>query len=373
MCAARTDGAQVQVGFIGARHPHILQRVHLLANNERATVLGFVEEDDAVARELEERLDLKRFETLDELLLRGVDVAVVEALDPDVPKLARACIGRVKSVLIEKPGADRPEFAYPLARLLREAGTVVEFGYEMHYADCMRSLRRVLSSGCLGQVTLARFHGGNPVGCALELWQSLPDDLGGVGYTEGCHLVELVTDLFGVPEAVSALAVRLPPGEALVSPFYKAGLFSPADALTKVRVGTCKYEDLMTTTLVYHDKLVTVDLTAWEARSWVEDWSAELYGTNGTVRASFASELVEINLREERGGLPSGQTVVEAGKSGLGYMYERQLGSLISRTLGNPAAEAVGLEAGMGVLRVLEAAYASAAASGKSVVVPQPK
>ena len=323
-----TETPLARVGFVGARHPHVLQRARILEKDNRVVIVGFFEPDDELAGEVATRFGLDRLSSLDSLLGEGVDIAIVEALDPEVPLLARACIGRVTSLLLEKPGADRPQAAYELVPLCRENGTLVEFGYEMHYGEFMTILRRILASDCLGQVTLARLHGGTPVGCGLELWQSLPQDLGGVGYTEGCHVVELATDLFGVPEAVSALTLKLPPGESLSSPFFKPGLFSPSDGVTEVRVGTCAYEDLATTTLIYDDKLVTVDLTAWEGGNWVRDWAVQIYGTNGTVSVAVGSELVRVTLREERGGFPAGRTTIEGGHAGLGYMYERQLDAL---------------------------------------------
>jgi len=359
-----TETPLARVGFVGTRHPHILQRARILEKDERAQIVGFVEPDDGLASEVASRLGLERMTSLDSLLDAGVDIAIVEALDPEVPSLARACIGRVTSLLLEKPGADQPQAAYELVPLCRESGTLVEFGYEMHYAEFMAILRRILASDCLGQVTLARLHGGSPVGCGLELWQSLPEDVGGVGYTEGCHVIELATDLFGVPEAVSALTFKLPPGERLSTPFFKEGLFSPSDAITQVQVGTCAYEDLATTTLIYGDKLVTVDVTAWEGGDWVRDWAFQIYGTNGTASVAMGSELVTLTLREERGGVPAGPTTIEGGQAGLGYMYERQLDALINRTIGLGAEEDVDLEAGIEVLRVLEAIYESAAASG---------
>lgn len=330
-------------------------------------MVGFVEDDHDIAVQVAQELKLQRWDNLEALLASRLDIAIIEALDRDVPALVKACIGRVNGVLLEKPGAAQPPAAYELIKPLRAAQTVVEFGYEMHYADFMVSLHQALKSGCLGQVTLARLHGGNPVGCALELWQSLPDDLGGVGYTEGCHIVELAVDLFGPPASVSALTVKLPPGERFASPYYKPALFSTPGLVTEVQVGTCEHEDLVTATLVYPDKFVTIDLTAWEAGNWVQDWAVQIYGTNGTAEAAMGSELVTLTLREARGGYPAGTTTLKGGQTGLTYMYERQLKSLIDRTMGTEVPDEIGLEAGMDVLRVLEAIFGSAAAGGTSV------
>ena len=352
------------VGFVGAQHPHITARVRILEKDPRVRLVGFVEQDEELASQVARRLSLKRYASLDELLDDGLEIAIVEALDPDVPVLADACVGRVRAVLLEKPGAAVPDDLDGYVERWSTSGTTFEFGYEMHYGMFMTHLRQLLSSGCLGQVTLARLHGGCPVGCALELWQSLPEDLGGLGYTEGCHLVELATDLFGLPDGVSALSVKLPSGESFQSPYFKSSLFSESGGGTTVQVGTCAYEDVVTMTLVYPKRLVTIDLTAWESGNWVQDWGIQIYGTNGTVDVAVGAERVRLVLREARGGFSAGETVLDAGQSGLGYMYERQLDSLLRRAVGEPVDEAVDLAAGLGVLQVLAALYRSANASG---------
>jgi predicted dehydrogenase len=338
----------------------------VLLADARATVVGFFEQDAEIGNQVKNELGLERFDSVDSLLDDGLDLAVIEALDPDVAGLSEACVGRVPALLVEKPGAHHPDAAEKLAGLCRNLGTIVEFGYQLHYMRCMKTLRRVISSGCVGQVTLARFHGGCPVGCSLELWQSLPDDLGGIGYTEGCHIIEMALDIFGLPSATSAFMAKLPPGEVVASPFYQPVLFGSPESSIDVQVGTGMYEDVVTAMLTYTDKVITIDLTAWESGSWVEDWAIQIYGTNGTVQVDLGREEVRLVLREGRSGFDAGRISWMEQRSDFGYTYERQLDSLIRRIRGFEVEEKVDLDAGMGVLRVLRALYESASSGGSS-------
>jgi len=159
---------------------------------------------------------------------------------------------------------------------------------------------------------------------------------------------------------------KLPPGEIVASPFFKPAMFGTQEENIDVQVGTCMYEDVVTATLVYSDKLVTIDLTAWESESSVENWAIQVYGTNGRAQVDLGSEEVSLVLREERSGFDAGRTAWTGESSDLGYTYERQLDGLIRRIRGIEVDEMVDLDAGIAVLRVLRAMYESAASGGSS-------
>jgi predicted dehydrogenase len=341
----------------------MLTRSRLLAADPRVEVVGFVESDDAIADEIERNLGLVRYGSLSALLESRIDLVVVEAIDPWQMAMAEQCVGLVRGMLLEKPGTSLPREAYGLSERCERAGMIVEFGYQLHYAESISRLRDVVASGCLGQITQARFHGGCPAGAALDPWQSLPEDLGGFGYTIGCHVIEWVVSLFGIPLQVSGLARRLPPGEVIDSPFYRKELFSGRKASSKVQVGTCMYEDVAAAVLLYKDKLVSMDLTAWEAQDWVRLWRVELYGTNGTAQA-MGSEDVSVELREARGDYVAGTTKWRPAPPSRDYPYERQLDGVIKRLQGAEYGKCVGLDIGIAVLRVLDAMFSSVATDG---------
>jgi predicted dehydrogenase len=355
--------SQTNIAFLGVGHPHVFPRVQLLRAMPGVSISGFFEPDPKTANLFTERSGLPHFETAEALLDTRPEVVIVNALDPQVPDLAgQAARAGVRGLLLEKPGAASPERFYELARELTRAGIEVEVGYELHYADSTALCREVIAADVLGDITLARFHGGCPVGAGAELWQSIPEDPGGLVFTEGSHLLEIVVDLFGPPSRVGASVRRLPEGRPTPSIAYKADLFSPPSADYAVAVGTLRHEDVGAALLDYPDKIVTVDLTAWEPTYWCTDWAIEIYGTNGVLHAVPDPAEVRLTLRDAAGPYQAGTTVLRApdplpGERSLVEAYRRQLVSLLARVDGADGEHGCDLRIGVGVMRIMQAMY----------------
>ncbi|MGH3164683.1 MAG: Gfo/Idh/MocA family protein, partial [Trebonia sp.] len=360
--------SQLNIAFLGVGHPHVFPRVRLLRAMPDIAISGFFEPDPQIASQFTERTGLPHFGTADALLATKPDVVIVNALDPQVPDLAgQAARAGARGLLLEKPGAASPARFYELARELTRRGVVVEVGYELHYTDAVTVCREVLAGDMLGDITLARFHGGCPVGAGAELWQSIPEDPGGLVFTEGSHLLEIVVDLFGTPSRVGASVRRLPAGRPTPSIGYKADLFAAPTAGYEVAVGTLRHEDVGAALLEYPDKIVTVDLTAWEPTDWCTDWAMEIYGTNGVLHAVPAPAQTRLTLRRAAGRFAAGTTVLRApdpppGESTLVGAYRRQLVSLLARvssadgtagTAGIAGEHGCDLRIGVGVMRIM--------------------
>jgi predicted dehydrogenase len=355
--------SQLNIAFLGVGHPHVFPRVELLNAMPAVAIRGFFEPDAGLASRFADQTGLARFDDPQALLGTGPEIAIVNGLDPQVPGLAeQAALAGVRGLLLEKPGAASPERFFELARDLASRDIEVEIGYELHYADSMALCREVVAGDVLGQITLARCHGGCPVGAGAELWQSIPEDTGGLVFTEGSHLLEIVVDLFGTPSRVGASVRRLPRGKPTPSIAYKADLFSAPDPGFAVAVGTLRHEDVAAALLDYPDKIVTVDVTAWEPTYWCNDWAVEIYGTNGALHAVPDPAEVRLTLREAAGQYPAGTTVVRApgpppGQRGLLRSYRRQLDSFVARVAGSDREHGCDLRIGVGVMQILRAIY----------------
>jgi predicted dehydrogenase len=353
---------RLRTAILGTRHPHVFPRIELLRHHAEVDLTGFVEPDDDIAGRLAHRTGLRR---LSPDRVGALDLAIVEGLDPQIPELAELALStRARGVLLEKPGAATPADCYAMAGRLAAAEMVVDVGYELHYSDVAGWCREIVGGGVLGQITGSRFHGGCPSGAGAELWQSIPDDLGGLVYTEGSHLLEIVYDLFGVPENISASVRRLPRGTPVSAFAYKPDLFSsPADG-AELAIGTLVHEDIGTALLEYPTQTVMLDLTAWEPTPWCTQWWIECYGTNGSLVAVPEPAELRLTLRSAAGRFPAGETVLRTpptpGRSGLATSYARQLDSLIRRVKGQPADTRCGLGHAVGVMQMLEAIYRSA-------------
>jgi predicted dehydrogenase len=354
---------QLNIAFLGVGHPHVFPRVQLLQAMPGVAISGFFDPDVQVAERFARETGLARFDTAEALLGTGPQIVIVNGLDPQVPGLAeQAARAGVRGLLLEKPGAASPERFYELARELIQRDVEVEIGYELHYADSIVLCRDLIADGVLGEITLARFHGGCPVGAGAELWQSIPEDPGGLVFTEGSHLLEIIVDLFGTPERVGASVRRLPEGKPTPSIAYKADLFSAPNADFAVAVGTLRHEDVAAALLDYPDKIVTVDVTAWEPTYWCEDWAVEIYGTNGVLHAVPDPAEVRLTLRAGAGRHPAGTTVVRSpsplpGQRTLVESYRRQLASLIARVAGSTDEHGCDLRIGVGVMQIMQAMY----------------
>jgi predicted dehydrogenase len=332
--------------------------------------VGFYEKDVSVSEELARRLPkLKRFTVPSALLDAGPDVVMIHSLDPDVPRWARFALDHpkcFKGLFLENPGAASPADFVGLAKEIRAKRPVlaVELGYELHYPQAMAFARKVVREEVLGGITTARFHGGCPSGAGMDLWQSIPDDLGGIVQTEGCHTLENILDLFGTPERLVSTIRKLPerPPHRVVG--WIPDLFSGTVEDDESAVGSLMHKDVTSAMLEYPDKIVMLDLTAWEPTEWCSEWAIDIYGINGSLHAVPDPPSAKLYLREKRGGLPAGHSQMEthmaSEDSNIAGCFKRQFGSLFNRVRGYSPHGCCGLENASDILRVMDAAYRSA-------------
>jgi len=352
----------------GIRHPHVFVRVAQLRAREDVELLGFHEPDAALAERFAAETGLRRFATLDELLAGRPDLLVSEALDTEMPDLALAAAPHVRALLLEKPGAPSLAEIERMVAGLAAHPVEVEIAYQLHHSPSIARMREILASDALGQVTLARFNCGCPIGCGDELWQSVPGDLGGVVFTEGCHMLQLIVDALGVPAEVMGMVERLPAGTVVRSDVVKRDLFDDPRADDAAEVGRLMYEDVGGALLRYPTLLATLDVTAWEASDWVHNWWLEFQGTNGTLKVRPVPPSLTLELRTAAAGIAAGRHEQEW-PSPAGHeltlvpdpAYERQLDAVLDRLRDGAPPSQASLRQARDVIRVLDAIYRSSA------------
>lgn len=367
-----TTDKPIKIAFLGTRHPHVMYRFAVLEKMGGFTFSGFYEEDESIATKLAERLPrLPRLNTATELLDTNPDVVMIHSLDPDVPRWARFAINHpvpFKGLFLEKPGAALPSDFVALASEIKSKrpGLAVELGYEMHYSESLSFARKVIQSGALGDITTARFHGGCPSGAGMDIWQSIPEDLGGIMQTEGCHTLENIIDLFGPPERVVSTIRKLPPKPPHPVVGWIPDIFTGTVSDDKFGIGSLMYEDVCSGIMEYPDKNITMDLTAWEPTEWCHEWAIDVYGTNGSLHAIPDYPDATLYLREAKGGFKAGEAKLETelphGTSNVPSCYKKQFESLFARVGGQKDAGdgTCGLENSVDVLKVIDAFYKSA-------------
>jgi predicted dehydrogenase len=296
----------IRAAFVGCTHPHIFPRIQLL-NAVGVEIVGCYDPDAHLAAVLERDYGLKAYPTPDALLDQdGVNFVIIEGWDPDNPPYVDKALERGQAILLEKPGAPNLPAMRAMIDKVRAANVPFQVGYMLGSGAAYRHAQRILGEGVLGPVTLIRFHAATPVGGSREIWQSLKDDLGGLMYTDACHAVNLIVKLFGVPQRVQATMLRLPEGEAVIAHGFKPDTLSGLGQTVEMPIGGLVHEDAGAAVFDYGDKLLTLDMTAWEAHPWVEAWRIEVYGANGTLHVGLQPPLYKLYVRNAKAGYEEG-------------------------------------------------------------------
>lgn len=320
------------VAFIGTRHPHIWHRIALLQAMPDIEVLGFFDDDPDIAVAMEIRTGFQRFAALKDLLSLRPELCILESMDMQTMDYARAAAPCAKVLLLEKVTAPSLAELESLAMDLRKYPIHIEHGFQLHYLGIVDRCRQILESGALGQVTLARFHGGSPAGCSTEIWCDNPQMTGGLVWVEGGHMLEIMLHTLGIPESVQGLVIKLPQGQTLTSKLVISDIFAGAgNPPVQVQVGTMVHEDVGAGLAIYRDKLAIVDFTAWESGDWCSGWRMEYYGTNGTLIACPIPSWLTLQITSDHGDHKAGDyrvelpSVTENGDSQGKDAYLRQL------------------------------------------------
>ncbi len=299
--------ATIGIAFVGCTHPHIFPRIELLSPVADVKLIGCYDPDSNLTAALESRFGLKAYATPDELMDQpGVNFAIIEGWDADNPGYVSKALARGQAILLEKPGAPNLPAMQAMIDEVRAHKVKFKVGYMLRFNSAVRHARRILAEGVLGPVTLVRVHAATPVGGSREIWQSLSADLGGLMYTDACHAVDLIFDLLGMPQRAQALMLKLPEGAPVIAHGFKIDTLAGLGATVEMPLGGLVHEDVGAAILDYGDKLVTLDMTGWEAHPWVEAWRIEVYGTNGTLHVGLVPPWYKLYVRNPNAGYEAG-------------------------------------------------------------------
>jgi len=124
--ATRTRIGIIGTGYLGRLHARVLTEI------PQAEVVGFVEPNDDVAREVEQKLSIRRF-TSTESLLSEVECAVVASPTVTHAEVAAAVLEAGCDAMIEKPITSNLDDARRLIALAREKNRIIQVGHVERY------------------------------------------------------------------------------------------------------------------------------------------------------------------------------------------------------------------------------------------------
>lgn len=152
---------------------------------------------------------LKHLEPYKELSLEEVltdpeiEAVTIETDEIYLTKYAKLAAKHGKKIHMEKPGGTCIEDFRDLIRTVKENNLLFHTGYMYRYNPCVIELMEKIKSGKLGEIISVEAQ----MNCnhKPEVRQWLENFPGGMMFFLGCHLVDLVLQIKGIPDNVIAL------------------------------------------------------------------------------------------------------------------------------------------------------------------------
>lgn len=279
----------IGIGFLSVAHPHVYTRADILSGRSDVALRAVWDPHDPDnVNVFAERYGTEIASSAESVLERDdVDAVIIESWTEEMAGLAKQALEAGKAVLLEKPGSHSQELMAELVDVVERTGGYLTVGYMVRQAASHARLKALIESGELGRVTLGRFHVSVPAPDAVTPWFNLSSDPGGVLYEDGCHMVDLIVDLFGKPTSVTAQIPKF-------------------DDLTQEH-GHLN-EDAAVCTFVWPDKVATMALVGWEANDWLETWEEAIFGTEGSAFAGPLPERLHVFRKSDTESGPRGWT-----------------------------------------------------------------
>ena len=288
---------KIKIGQIGTAHGHAAGKLSTYRKSSDYEVVGIVEPDLKLRQQAESQPDFRDLPwmTVEQLLnVPDLQAVAIETEPRFLLSHAETCIDAGKHVHLDKPAG---ESLLQFRRILDTAARrhlCVQMGYMYRYNPAIVLMKDLVRKGFLGEPF--EMH------CVMSKVVDRENRLkhgeytGGMMFELGCHLIDVVVDVFGAPESVN--------------PFFQH-VGSPHDTL----------RDNMLAVLSYPKAIATVKSSAQE----VDGGSRRhivLCGTEGTIyiQPLDSPKTVRLTLSTERGKYQKGAQEVTM------PAYERYVG-----------------------------------------------
>ncbi len=197
---------RLKIAQIGIGHDHALPTFQsMVEQDELFEVVAFApargEEDRPLPPFYEEHAPRMTPEEL--LAIPDLDAIAVETDDWILTEYALAAIRRGLPVHMDKPGSLSQEEFDTLCREVKRVGVPIQLGYMYRYNPAVRELLKQIKAGELGDIYCVEAHMDCEHVAAKRQW--LDHFKGGMMYFLGCHLVDLIVQIKGIPEKIIPL------------------------------------------------------------------------------------------------------------------------------------------------------------------------
>lgn len=211
----------------------------------------------------------------------SIDAVIVETDEIYLTKYALAAAKAGKHVHMEKPGGNDSAAFEALIRTAEEHGTVLHLGYMYRYNPAVQALLRRIKGGELGEIISVEAQMSCIQKPAVRQWLGqLP---GGQMFFLGCHLIDLILQIQGLPRKVLPLSTDAEYGFAALQ--YEKGI-------SFAKTHAAEYGGFARRGLTVTGTKATVELRPLEVGKESDmhtcrtEYTSEKWGDGGTVSQS---------------------------------------------------------------------------------------
>ena len=200
--------------------------------------------------------------TLDEILNdQSIEAVTVETEELRLTKYATLAIEHGKHVHMEKPGGIDPVAFENLIAAAKKQGTVLHLGYMYRYNPAVVALLRAVRAGELGEILSVEAQMNCHHHKELRDWLGLHP--GGMMFYLGCHLVDLILQIRGRPDAILPMN-RQTGAEGATGEDFGMAVFQYANGISFAKTSAFEYGGYLRRQLVVTGTRATVEIKPFE-------------------------------------------------------------------------------------------------------------
>jgi predicted dehydrogenase len=244
-------------------------------------------DDDPRLKYFTDRYDMEPRDIDGVLQDERINAVMVHSKSKDMVPNALRALAAGKSVVVEKPGGATVDDLLQLAAAEAQAapGLVVQVGYNVRLAQSITRAKELIDAGTIGTVVSVSARGAALAGEHLTAHLNQPADMGGSLWIIGCHMLDALVSMFGVPESVNA---RVRKSDKL------------SDASSR--------EDSAAVLLNYPDMSAAFSFDSHDRLEWFESSRISVYGTAGMIEIGVLPQTLRVYIDKDRAGWPAGWT-----------------------------------------------------------------
>ncbi len=267
---------KIRIAQIGTEHDHgALTADTLRVRSDLFELVGYCNPESI--HEAEDN-NAKTFNKIKKLTIDEIwqdpdlDAVTIETSEHNLSKYALEAAKRGLHVHMDKPGGESLEEFEELISVLKEKKLTFSTGYMYRFNPYINEAMEIVKSGKLGRIYSVEAH----MDCeeAFKKRQWLSQYKGGMMYFLGCHLIDLIVQIMGIPEEVIPYNINVGT-EGIDSEDMGMAVFKYKNGLAYAKTSGAEPGGFMRRQLVICGDKGTIEIRPLE---WLEDTADEFYG-----------------------------------------------------------------------------------------------